>query len=82
MDPLAIVIFLAIGAAAGWLAGRLTGARAFGAIGNIILGVAGALAAGYLLQGTINLGSAIVNQLVSATIGAVVILILARFVRR
>lgn len=46
-DPVAIIIMLAIGAVAGWLAGLIYG-TGFGLIGNIIVG---AIVAGFLLPG-------------------------------
>ena len=49
MDPIAMVIMLAIGAAAGWLAGQIIKGGGFGLIGNIIVGILGAIVAGALL---------------------------------
>jgi uncharacterized membrane protein YeaQ/YmgE (transglycosylase-associated protein family) len=42
------VYFLAIGASAGWLAGLLLKGRGFGLIGNVVVGVLGAILGGYL----------------------------------
>ncbi|QDU84657.1 Transglycosylase associated protein [Planctomycetes bacterium Pla163] len=42
------VYFLAIGALAGWLAGLLVKGRGFGLIGNVVVGVLGAVLGGYL----------------------------------
>ncbi len=81
MEPIDLVVFLLIGAAAGWLAGRITGAKAFGVVGNVIVGVAGAITAGYLLPGLIPIDG-LLGRIVGATIGAVIVLVLARFVLR
>ena len=47
MDPVAIIIMLAIGAVAGWLAGLIYSGAGFGLIGNIIVGIVGAIVAGF-----------------------------------
>lgn len=81
MDPIAILIFLGIGAAAGWLAGQFMSGGGFGLIGNIIVGVLGAVIAGYLLPGVIPIAG-IVGQIISATIGAVILLFVIKLVKR
>jgi uncharacterized membrane protein YeaQ/YmgE (transglycosylase-associated protein family) len=40
--------FLLIGAAAGWLAGKVTRGRGYGLLGNITLGCLGAIVGGFL----------------------------------
>jgi uncharacterized membrane protein YeaQ/YmgE (transglycosylase-associated protein family) len=48
MDPVAIIVMLVIGAVAGWLAGVIYSGGGFGLVGNIIVGMLGAIIAGYL----------------------------------
>jgi len=43
MDITGLIIFLAIGAVAGWLAGNLMKGGGFGLLGNIVVGVVGAV---------------------------------------
>ena len=43
-----VIWFLLIGAVAGWLAGQVMKGRGFGVVGNIIVGVIGAVLGGYL----------------------------------
>src|SRR6516162_5964039 len=45
----ALIIWLVIGAIAGWLAGMLVKGYGFGLVGNIVVGIAGAFIAGWLL---------------------------------
>ena len=73
MDPVAIIIMLAIGAVAGWLAGQILSGSGFGLVGNILVGIAGALVAGFLLPGFLPFGG-VVGQIISATIGAILLL--------
>ena len=46
----ALVIFLVVGAIAGWLAGLIVKGGGFGLLGDIVVGVLGAIIAGYLLS--------------------------------
>ncbi len=43
------VLTLVLGALAGWLAGRLTRGRGYGILGNLIVGIVGAIIAQFLL---------------------------------
>jgi uncharacterized membrane protein YeaQ/YmgE (transglycosylase-associated protein family) len=81
MDPVAILIMLAIGAVAGWLAGVVYTGAGFGLIGNIIVGILGAIIAGALLPGFLHF-SGIIGQIISAAIGAIILLVLVSFVSR
>ncbi|MAW59958.1 MAG: GlsB/YeaQ/YmgE family stress response membrane protein [Planctomycetes bacterium] len=76
--------FLAIGAAAGWIAGQLMKGRGFGMLGNIVVGIIGAYLGGFLLgELGVSIGaSELVNQLVTAVLGAVVLLFLAGLIRK
>ncbi len=83
MDPKVqqIVIFLVIGLVAGFLASLVVGGG--GLVRYLITGVIGAFVGGYLLSAlNINLGikNALASQVVTATIGAIVVVILARLV--
>ena len=49
MDVTGLVIFLAIGAVAGWLAGTLMKGGGFGLLGNIVIGIIGAVVGGFVL---------------------------------
>jgi uncharacterized membrane protein YeaQ/YmgE (transglycosylase-associated protein family) len=78
-----LLIFLLIGAIAGYLAGLIVKGYGFGLVGNIVIGIVGALIAGWLLPRLgLFTGSGILGEIISATIGAVVLLILIGFVRR
>ena len=85
MDLTSIIVTLAIGAIAGWLAGQIFQGRGLGTVGNIVAGVLGGVVGGWLL-GRLGLlpsfGSAIVNTIVTSTIGAVVILFLVSLIKR
>lgn len=78
-----LIIFILIGAVAGWLAGMLVKGFGFGLIGNIIVGIVGAFLAGWLLpQLGVSIGSGIVGAIIHATIGAIILLLVLRLVKR
>ena len=78
-----LIAFLVIGAAAGWLAGILIKGGGFGLLGNMAVGVLGAVVGGWLAGVLgITVGGEWVGRLVTATAGAVVLLFLMRFVRK
>lgn len=78
-----ILIWLAVGAVAGFLAGVAVKGGGFGLLGDIVVGIIGAFIGGWLLpQLGIQFGAGIVAVIVTATIGAVVLLLLLRLVRR
>lgn len=72
---------LAIGAVAGWLAGQIISGGGFGLVGNILVGIAGALVAGLLFPGFLPLGG-LVGQILSATLGAILLLFVIGLVKR
>ncbi len=81
----AIIVWAIIGAIAGWLAGLIMTGGGFGLIGNIIIGILGAVIAALLfprLGWSLNLGSPIINEIVVSTIGAVILLFIVGLVRR
>jgi uncharacterized membrane protein YeaQ/YmgE (transglycosylase-associated protein family) len=78
-----LVIILAVGAIAGWLAGQLVQGSGFGIIGDIIIGIIGAFIGSWLLpQLGVHIGAGLVATIISATIGAVVFLLVLKVFRR
>lgn len=78
-----LIVFILIGAIAGWLAGQLVKGYGFGLLGNIVVGIVGAFVAGLLFPAIgISLGGGIVAAIIHATIGAVILLVLIRLVKQ
>jgi uncharacterized membrane protein YeaQ/YmgE (transglycosylase-associated protein family) len=78
-----ILVFLLIGAVAGWLAGLVVKGFGFGLIGNIVVGVLGAFIAGYVFPAIgVTLGAGIIGAIIHATIGAVILLLVVRVIKR
>ena len=81
LEPL--IIFLVIGAVAGWLAGIIVKGYGFGLGGNIVVGVIGSFVGGWLLSHfrLVN-GGGLLAAVIGATLGAVILILLLRLVRR
>jgi len=80
-----LLIWLIVGAIAGFLAGLIVRGYGLGLLGNIVVGIVGAVLAGWLLPTlglTFSLGSPIVTTIAYATIGAIELLLLLGLVRR
>jgi uncharacterized membrane protein YeaQ/YmgE (transglycosylase-associated protein family) len=81
----ALLITLAVGAIAGWLAGLLVQGTGFGLVGDIVVGILGALIAAFLFPYfglALTLGGGILGAIIVAVIGAVVLLLIIRAVKR
>ncbi len=80
---MSFLYFILIGLCAGWLAGQLMRGGGFGLVGDIIIGVIGALLGGYLFSALgVYPGAGMLGALVVATIGAMVLLFLIRMVKQ
>ena len=83
MDTHGIIIWLVIGAIAGWLAGILVKGGGFGLIGDILVGIVGAFIGGWLASRLgIMIGSGLLSSIITATAGAVILLVILRLIRR
>jgi len=78
-----LLIWLFIGAVAGWLAGVIVKGFGFGLVGNIVVGILGAFIGGWLF-GVFGIGAGygIVAAILGATVGAVVLLLAIKLLRR
>jgi uncharacterized membrane protein YeaQ/YmgE (transglycosylase-associated protein family) len=83
IDVQSLIIWLIIGAIAGWLAGQIMKGGGFGLIGDIIVGIIGAFIAGWLFPRLgFALGGGVISAIIAAAIGACVVLFILRLVRR
>jgi uncharacterized membrane protein YeaQ/YmgE (transglycosylase-associated protein family) len=77
-----ILVILFVGLVAGWLAGKIVRGTGFGIIGDIIVGIAGALIASFLFPKLgIRLGAGVVAEIIQSAIGAIILLLIVRLVR-
>ena len=77
-----LLITLIVGAIAGWLAGQIVTGYGFGLVGNIIVGILGAFLANFLFHERTLIGNPLVDSIIWATLGAVILLFLIGLIRR
>lgn len=74
--------FILIGIAAGWLAGQIMKSGGFGVLGDLIVGVVGALVGGFLF-GLLGISAGgLLGSLITATVGAILLIALLRLMKR
>jgi uncharacterized membrane protein YeaQ/YmgE (transglycosylase-associated protein family) len=78
-----LVLFLIIGGLAGWIAGTIVKGRGFGLIGNVGVGVVGALIGGWLF-GVLGIwsGGGLLGELILAVVGAIVLLFVIGLIKK
>ena len=82
MDVQSLIIFLVIGAVAGWIAGMLMRGGGFGVLGNIVVGVIGALIGGFLFSLLGISAGGLIGSLVTAVAGAAVLLLIVGVLKK
>ena len=80
-----LLAWIIVGVIAGWLAGMVVKGRGFGLIGNIVVGVVGALTGGWLAGAVFNIQNPIsgfnLTTFIVAFLGAVVLLYIVRLLK-
>jgi uncharacterized membrane protein YeaQ/YmgE (transglycosylase-associated protein family) len=77
-----ILVILFVGLVAGWLAGKIVRGTGFGILGDIVVGICGALVASLLFPRLgIAIGTGLVREIIYSAIGAVLLLLIVRLVR-
>jgi uncharacterized membrane protein YeaQ/YmgE (transglycosylase-associated protein family) len=77
-----ILVILFVGLVAGWLAGKIVRGTGFGIIGDIVVGIAGALIASFLFPKLgIHLGTGLASEIIYSAIGAIMLLLVVRLIR-
>jgi uncharacterized membrane protein YeaQ/YmgE (transglycosylase-associated protein family) len=82
MEPTGLIIFLLIGAVAGWLAGVLMKGGGFGLLGNIVVGIVGSVIGGYIFGALGIAAGGLIGSIVSATAGAAVLLFIVKLIKK
>lgn len=82
MDISNLLWFIIIGFLAGWIATRLMRKSNIGLVGNIVVGVLGAVIGGNIFKFLRISASGLLGSLVTAVVGAVVLLYLIRLAKK
>ena len=78
----AIISWLVVGLVAGWLAGQIMKGSGFGPVGNLVLGVIGAVVGGVLFR-LVGLGPTnLIGSVIAATVGAIVFVVVVGLIKR
>jgi uncharacterized membrane protein YeaQ/YmgE (transglycosylase-associated protein family) len=80
LNPGGIISWLAVGLIAGWLAGKVMKGAGYGLIGDIIVGVIGAVLGGFLFGLVVDTGEGLFGSIVVAFVGACLLIVIVRFV--
>ena len=82
MSNESLLVIVAVGVIAGWLAGQIVSGTGFGLIADLCIGIIGAFIGNWLLpQLHVQVGTGIVAAIIQATIGAVLLLVVLKLVR-
>jgi uncharacterized membrane protein YeaQ/YmgE (transglycosylase-associated protein family) len=73
-----LVGWIIIGLIAGWLTGKLTRGAGYGCLGDVVLGMVGAVIGGWIFDKLGILGGGFLFSLAAAVVGAVVLVSIAR----
>lgn len=77
-----IILFLIIGLVAGWLAGRIMKGKGYSLIGDLVVGVVGSFLGGWVF-GQLGISApGILGSLITALVGALILLFLIRLVKK
>jgi uncharacterized membrane protein YeaQ/YmgE (transglycosylase-associated protein family) len=78
-----LLIYLALGGLAGWIGSRIMGVRSLGLVRSILLGLLGGLIGGWLFDlANVDIRYNLGGSLITATLGAIILLWLARVVKK
>ncbi len=79
----ALVILVLVGLVAGFLAGLVVKGGGFGFVGNVIIGIIGAFVGSYVFGALgISIAPGLVGMIVTAAIGAILVLFVISLLRR
>ena len=77
-----LLYYIVIGLIAGWLAGRILKERSMGLLGNLVIGVIGAVVGAYIFEFFGISSGGLIGTLISAVIGAVILLYVIQSLRK
>ncbi|SHK17875.1 Uncharacterized membrane protein YeaQ/YmgE, transglycosylase-associated protein family [Marinobacter antarcticus] len=77
-----LILFLIIGGVAGWLAGLIMKGRGFGVLANIGIGIVGSFIGGFVFRLLGLAAQGTIGELVTATVGAVLLLAIVSQIRK
>jgi uncharacterized membrane protein YeaQ/YmgE (transglycosylase-associated protein family) len=82
MSGESLLVILFVGVVAGWLAGQVVRGSGFGLLGDLVIGILGAFIGSWVFPRLgIHLGTGVINAIINATLGAILLLLVVRLLR-
>src|SRR3989442_3185277 len=80
---MSIIVWIIVGLVAGWLAGMIMKGSGYGLIGDLVLGLVGAVVGGWLVGFVLPAAepTGLVGSIIVATIGAIVLIFVSKAIR-
>ena len=82
LDVTVLLIFLAIGSVAGWLGSTFMKGGGFGLIGNIVVGIVGAVVGGFVFSLLGITAGGLIGSIITATVGAIILLFIVGLIKK
>jgi len=80
---MSLLYFILVGLCAGWLAGVIMKGGGYGLVGDLVIGVIGAILGGFLFgQMGVSAGGGLLGSIIVATVGAIVLIFLLRLIKK
>ncbi len=77
-----LIWWLVVGLIAGWLTGKVMRGKGYGIVGDIVIGIIGALIGGWLFGQLGYQATSIIANIIVAFIGAVLLVVILRTLRK
>jgi uncharacterized membrane protein YeaQ/YmgE (transglycosylase-associated protein family) len=77
-----LLYFLLVGLIAGWLAGKIMRGSGYGLIGDLVVGIIGAIIGGHVLAWFGIMTYGLIGSLISALVGALLLIFVIRLLKR
>jgi uncharacterized membrane protein YeaQ/YmgE (transglycosylase-associated protein family) len=79
---MSLIWFLLIGLIAGWLAGLIMKGSGYGVLGDMVVGIVGAMIGGHVLGWFGIIAYGLIGDLITAVVGAVILIFIIRLIKR
>jgi uncharacterized membrane protein YeaQ/YmgE (transglycosylase-associated protein family) len=79
---MSLLYFLFVGLVAGWLAGKIMKGSGYGVLGDIVVGILGAMIGGHVLGWFGIFTGGLIGSIFSALVGAIILIFIVRLIKK
>jgi len=79
---MSLIYFLIVGLVAGWLAGVIMKGSGYGVLGDIVIGIIGAMIGGHVLGWLGIFAYGLIGRIITALIGAIILIFVVRLIKK